>query len=74
MDNKLLLLFKMFSIKKIDIYELQKGLSTIQCDNYEEEEQIRILDNKLEEIIFCNNVENYYKNVMKVIQSYYADI
>lgn len=73
MSDKLLPLFNMFIDKEIDVVELQNRIATIQCENYYEIEQIKSLDNHLEEIIYCYNSENQYKIVVQILNKIMYD-
>ncbi len=74
MKSKLEQLIIMFINKEIDINELQNKISTIKCDTRINQEKIKILDNKLEEILYCYNIENQYKEVIKFINYFLKDI
>lgn len=73
MSDKLAQLFSRFINKEINITELQKRIATLQCENSYEAELIRTLDNQLEEIIFCCNAENQYKNGVQIINKIMQD-
>lgn len=70
MIDKLAHLFIMFINEDMDINELQNRLSTIQCNSHEEMEKIKVLENQLEEIIYCCKVENQYEKVLQIINNH----
>ena len=70
MRDELNILFDMFKDKKIDIIELQNRMSTLVYDSNVETEMIKMLDNKLEEIIYCYNPNNQYIEALNIITKF----
>ena len=71
MRDRLEQLFDMYINMDIDINDLQNIISMIECNSHKEMEQIRLLDNQLEEIIYCNKIDNQYKKVLQVINGFF---
>ena len=71
MRDRLEQLFDMYINMGIDINDLQNRISMIECNSHKEMEQIRLLDNQLEEIIYCNKIDNQYKKVLQVINGFF---
>ncbi len=69
MDCVVLDIFEMYLDKKISIYDLQNRLSTVVTRDTKEEEYIRLLDNKIEKIIYCSKEENYFDKIVELYES-----
>lgn len=72
MREQLQLLAKRFIAKELSIQEFQERLSTIQCDSKDEQLEIELLDNQLEEIVFCANPNDYYIQAKELLKKYMA--